>query len=202
MFLLARDRALIALTGADRQAYLQGLVSNDVAKASPQRALYAAFLTPQGKYLHDIFIASLADRLLIECEAARRPDLLRRLSLYKLRSQVALSEENSLAVALYFGGDGLDSLGLPATSGQARPEAGGIVFVDPRLAALGARAYLDPSALPAETGTGAGNIIKESQDGATPTAGTFVGGVLTKATATTGDVRGMVTPNVTPFEKW
>src|SRR5438552_11718141 len=81
MFLLARDRALIALTGVDRQAYLQGLVSNDVAKASPERALYAAFLTPQGKYLHDIFIASLADRLLLECEAARRPGLLRRLSL-------------------------------------------------------------------------------------------------------------------------
>lgn len=55
-----------------------------------------------------------------------------------------------------------------------------------------------PYYLPAETGTGVGNIIKESQDGATPTAGTFVGGVLTKATATTGDVRGMVTPNVTP----
>jgi len=155
MFLLARDRALIALTGVDRQAYLQGLVSNDVAKASPERALYAAFLTPQGKYLHDIFIASLADRLLIECEAARRPDLLRRLSLYKLRSQVALSEENSLAVGLYFGEDALGSLGLPASSGQARPEARGIVFVDPRLAALGARAYFDLSALPAETGTGA-----------------------------------------------
>lgn len=55
-----------------------------------------------------------------------------------------------------------------------------------------------PFYLPAETGTGVGNIIKESQDGATPTPGTFVGGVLTKATATTGDVRGMVTPNVTP----
>jgi hypothetical protein len=55
-----------------------------------------------------------------------------------------------------------------------------------------------PYYLPPQTGTGVGNILKESQDGATPTAGTFVGGVQTKATATTGDVRGTVTPNVTP----
>lgn len=55
-----------------------------------------------------------------------------------------------------------------------------------------------PYYLPAQTGTGIGNILKESQDGATPTAGTAVGGVLTKATATTGDVRGTITPNTAP----
>ena len=153
MFVLARDRALISLAGADRTAFLQGLVSNDVAKASAERALYAAFLTAQGRYLHDIFIAAVGERLLIECEAARRPDLLRRLSLYKLRSQVALAEENGLAVGLYFGEGALSALGLPAASGRARAEAGGVIFVDPRLAALGARGFLPTSALPPETGT-------------------------------------------------
>jgi folate-binding protein YgfZ len=151
MFLLARDRALITVSGADRIAFLQGLVSNDVAKASAGRALYAAFLTAQGKYLHDIFIAAIGERLLIECEAARRPDLLRRLSLYKLRSQVSLSEENGLSVGLCFGEGALSALGLPATSGQARAEQSGVVFVDPRLAALGARAYLPAAGLQPET---------------------------------------------------
>jgi folate-binding protein YgfZ len=153
MFLLARDRALISVSGADRIAFLQGLVSNDVAKVSAGRALYAAFLTAQGKYLHDIFIAAIGERLLIECEAARRPDLVRRLSLYKLRSQVALSEENGLSVGLYFGEGALGALGLPETSGQARVEQSGVVFVDPRLAALGARAYLSGAGLPTETAT-------------------------------------------------
>jgi folate-binding protein YgfZ len=153
MFLLARDRALITVSGADRIAFLQGLVSNDVAKVSAGRALYAAFLTAQGKYLHDIFIAAIGERLLIECEAARRPDLVRRLSLYKLRSQVALSEENGLSVGLYFGEGALGALGLPETSGQARVEQSGVVFVDPRLAALGARAYLPCAGLPTETAT-------------------------------------------------
>jgi folate-binding protein YgfZ len=153
MFLLARDRALISVSGADRIAFLQGLVSNDVAKVSAGRALYAAFLTAQGKYLHDIFIAAIGERLLIECEAPRRPDLVRRLSLYKLRSQVALSEEHGLSVGLYFGEGALGALGLPETSGQARVEQSGVVFVDPRLAALGARAYLSGAGLPTETAT-------------------------------------------------
>ncbi len=153
MFLIARDRALISLTGEDRQAFLQGLVSNDVAKATPTRAIYAAFLTAQGKYLHDIFIAVDGERLVIECEAARRADLLRRLTLYKLRSKVALAEENALSVGLYFGDDALGTLHLPPEAGQARAEHGGVAFVDPRLATLGARAYLPAASLPAETGS-------------------------------------------------
>jgi folate-binding Fe-S cluster repair protein YgfZ len=46
---------------------------------------------PQGKYLHDFFIAEIGDTLYIDCEAPRRQDLLRRLSLYKLRSKVSLA---------------------------------------------------------------------------------------------------------------
>jgi hypothetical protein len=151
MFLIARDRALISLSGEDREAFLQGLVSNDVAKVTAVQAIYAAFLTAQGKYLHDIFIAGDGERLLIECEAARRADLLRRLSLYRLRSKVALAEENNLSVGLWFGDGALGELHLTPKAGEARAERGGVIFVDPRLAALGARGYLPASSLPAET---------------------------------------------------
>ncbi|HZT19599.1 MAG TPA: folate-binding protein [Dongiaceae bacterium] len=155
MFMLARDRALIALAGPDRRSFLQGIVSNDVEKATGQRAIYAAFLTPQGKYLHDIFIAALGERLLIDCEAGRRGDLLRRLSIYKLRAKVALAEENGLSVGLHMGIDALAALGLPAEPGRARAEGEGLVYVDPRLPALGARAILPAAGLPPETGTAA-----------------------------------------------
>jgi len=155
MFVLARDRALIAIAGLDRQTFLQGLVSNDVGKVSAERAIYAAFLTAQGKYLHDIFIAAAGERLLIDCETARRADLLRRLSLYKLRSRVVLAHEDKLAVGLHFGADALKSQRLPAAAGSARSEDGGIIFVDPRLAALGARVFLPPEAMPKESGTAA-----------------------------------------------
>jgi folate-binding protein YgfZ len=152
MFILARDRALISLAGADRISFLQGIVSNDVTKATAERTVYAAFLTPQGKYLHDIFIAASGERLLIDCEAARRADLLRRLGMYKLRAKVSLAEENGLAVGLHFGAGALDALGLPAEAGLSRAEDGGVIFVDPRLAALGARVILPPERMPAESG--------------------------------------------------
>ena len=81
--------------------------------------------------------------MLLDCEAARLADLMRRLKIYKLRSQVALEDASGeLAVAVLFGAQALDALGLPAEAGRAAALAGGLAFVDPRLAGLGARAIL------------------------------------------------------------
>jgi hypothetical protein len=55
-----------------------------------------------------------------------------------------------------------------------------------------------PCFLPGGTSAGIGYALKEVQDGAVATAGTWVGGDLTKATATTGDIRGTWVPNATP----
>jgi folate-binding protein YgfZ len=144
-------RGLIRIEGADARPFLQGIVSNDVNKVSPSRAVYAAFLTPQGKYLHDFFIAELDGALAIDCEAERRDDLLRRLSRFKLRSKVSLAPgPERHAVALIYGAGALAALGLPAERGSAKPFAGGTVYADPRLAEIGARAIL-----PAEAGRAA-----------------------------------------------
>jgi folate-binding protein YgfZ len=138
-----QDRGLIRIEGADARRFLQGIVSNDVNKVSPARAVYAALLTPQGKYLHDFFIAEVGGALMIDCEAARRDDLLRRLSRFKLRSKVTVAPApEGVAVALIYGGDALAALGLPAARGSAKPFAGGVTFADPRLAEIGARAIL------------------------------------------------------------
>lgn len=145
------DRGLIRIDGPDARAFLQGIVSNDVNKVSPARAVYAALLTPQGKYLHDFFIAELDGALVIDCEAARRDDLLRRLSRFKLRSKVALAPgPERRAVALVYGAGALAALGLAAERGAARAFGGGIAYADPRLTEIGARAIL-----PAEGGRAA-----------------------------------------------
>ena len=137
------DRGLIRIEGADARAFLQGIVSNDVNKVSPARAVYAALLTPQGKYLHDFFIAELDGALAIDCEAARRDDLLRRLARFKLRSKVSLAPgPESHAVALVYGAGALAALGLAAERGAAKALAGGIAYADPRLVEIGARAIL------------------------------------------------------------
>jgi folate-binding protein YgfZ len=143
LYLLPENRGLLAIAGEDKVSFLQGLVSNDVTKAGPAQALYSAFLTAQGRYLHDFFLAEAGGSFYLDCEAARREDLKRRLSLYKLRSKVTIADATpSHAVALLYGGVALARLGLGAQPGAAKPFAGGVAYVDPRLPALGARAVL------------------------------------------------------------
>ena len=64
-------RGVLALTGPERVPFLNGLVSNDVARAGPGQAVWAALLTPQGKYLVDFFI--LSDLSLIHISEPTRP---------------------------------------------------------------------------------------------------------------------------------
>ncbi len=140
-YLTQDRRAVIALTGEDRVSFLQGLVSNDVAKATPDQALWAAFLTPQGKFLHEFFIVDDGERLLLAPEAERSAELIKRLTLYKLRSKVEIAETDLVMVALY-GEDAPAALGLDAERGRARSWGGGVVFVDPRHAEIGAVGFL------------------------------------------------------------
>lgn len=141
-YALLEDRAVISLSGEDGKEFLQGLISNDVRRVSAEQAIYGAMLTPQGKYLHDFFVAEAGDRLFIDCERRRAADLRRRLGLYKLRSKVAIAEEPSLAVVVLPGGEVAAKVGLPFEAGRAMAYAGGVAFVDPRLSALGVRMIL------------------------------------------------------------
>lgn len=140
---LLDHRGILKASGADLRDFLQGIVSNDVTKVSGTRAVWSAFLTPQGKFLHEFFLAAKGDGLLLECEAERLDDLKRRLSVYKLRSKVALADGRAdYRVAALLGEDALSALDLPPETGAARALDGGVVFVDPRLPSLGGRALL------------------------------------------------------------
>jgi folate-binding protein YgfZ len=161
--LLAEQRGLIAIRGDDRTTFLQGLVSNDVSRVSAERAVYAALLTPQGRYLHDFFIAAIGDTLYLDCESSRRDDLRRRLSIYRLRSKVTLADATAdFVVALLYGADITAHFGLRDEPGAAKPWEAGAVYVDPRLPELGARAML-PRAhaveILARSGSMAGNTV-------------------------------------------
>src|SRR5437763_4430525 len=141
-FVVLEDRGILAVSGPDRAAFRQGLVSNDVDKIAADRAVYAAFLTAQGKYLHDFIMAAAGEAIWLDCEAARLADLKRRLSIYRLRAKVAIEELPDLAVAAVFDEGACGALNLPEQPGAARAFAGGVALVDPRLAALGARVIL------------------------------------------------------------
>lgn len=137
------ERGVLEIAGADRGDFLQGLISNDVTKVAADRAVYAALLTAQGKYLHDFFVAEIGDAYYLDAEAARLADLKRRLGLYKLRAKVTLADASDRYIAASAFGEGaLDLLELPSEAGVATEFGGGIAYVDPRLSALGARLLL------------------------------------------------------------
>jgi folate-binding protein YgfZ len=127
------DRGIVEVAGADAETFLQGLVTNDVARAGSQGAVYAALLTPQGKIIYDFIIAAAADGFLIDCAKAHAADLAARLKKYRLRAKVTVMDRTAEFAVV--------SLAALPADGTA------VAFVDPRLAALGARAIVPAVAL-------------------------------------------------------
>ncbi len=125
-------RALVAVRGDDRIGFLQGLVSNDMARVEAGQAVWAAFLTPQGKFLHEFFAIPHGETVLLECERARRDDLITRLSRYKLRAKVSLVADDTLTPGVRWGDVG-------DTPGTVKAEGAGVIYVDPRLIGAGSR---------------------------------------------------------------
>ncbi|MDX9860381.1 MAG: folate-binding protein [Rhodospirillales bacterium] len=137
------NRGLLAVRGEDARAFLQGLISNDIRRATDDRAIHAAFLTAQGKFLHEFFVVSLGDAVMLDCEAERAADLARRLSLYRLRSKVVIEQRSAdYVVVAVIGNEAGSAFQLKGEAGAAGAFAGGVVYRDPRLSAAGVRAIL------------------------------------------------------------
>jgi tRNA-modifying protein YgfZ len=115
------DRHVFRLSGPDTRDFLQGLVTNNVNKIDTG-LVYAALLTPQGKYLADFFLAAGGADVLLDADATQADALRQRLSMYKLRADVTI-----------------DDSGLHMHRGLGPVPADG--FADPRHPALGWRAY-------------------------------------------------------------
>ena len=130
-FCLLPHRSVIAVAGADRVEFLQGLISNDTTKVAPGRAIWAALLTPQGRFLNDMFVADAGgETLLLETERERAPALARKLKMYTLRSKATVEDRSAaMEVAVVFGDGAPKALDLD----------GAVSFIDPRLEALGVR---------------------------------------------------------------
>ncbi len=140
-------RGFILVGGEDRVAFLQGLVSNDLRRLDGEHGLWAALLSPQGKFLYDLFLYPMGEAILIETEGARVAALVSHLTRYILRAKVTIdnvSDRFELFHAWGANGDGVESsliFGLPAP-GTAVPFSMGMVLADPRQGALGLRVAL------------------------------------------------------------
>ena len=145
---LLPERGVIEVGGPEARAFLQGLITNNMDLVSATRAISAALLTPQGKYLFDFLIVQQESAFLLDCEIERLGDLVKRLNFYKLRAKVTVRDASAeFSVAAMPGPEGVSEFGLSAQPGAARPYAGGALFTDPRLAAMGVRIILPPGEL-------------------------------------------------------
>jgi folate-binding protein YgfZ len=140
------NRGLIHITGADATEFLQGMISNDIDLVAPEKSVYAALLTPQGKFLFDFFV--LRDRAgtgyLLDCDIERLPILQKRLTMYKLRADVTLEDASSNIAVFGCFGDG--QIGIPGIdsqlAGSTVSDNDCLAYVDPRLAEMGVRIFL------------------------------------------------------------
>lgn len=115
------DRSLISVSGPDARGFLQNLLTQDLDVLDAGAVAYAALLSPQGKVNADMFVWARDNRVLLDVEPGRAADLLRRLTMYKLRANVTV-QDISVTYAVIFGDAPID---------------GGAV--DPRLGELGWR---------------------------------------------------------------
>lgn len=132
------DRGVVRIAGADALVFLDRMVTNDLDGMAPGEARFAGLLSPQGKVLFEFIVVrpSRDDGLLLDAARAHVADLVKRLSLYKLRSKVEI-EDASQAVAVAVGVRSLDT------------------FSDPRHQSLPQRALVPPDNLAAAAGTNA-----------------------------------------------
>jgi folate-binding protein YgfZ len=128
-------RAVLEIQGEDKATFLQGLITNDITKVTPTQTIYAALLTPQGRFLYDFFISEKEESYFLETDKERIEALLKKLNLYKLRSEVNLSLRPDIHVFALWGEGTAENLGLLEEKGYTHD----LLFIDPRLIDLGAR---------------------------------------------------------------
>ena len=121
------QRGVVEVSGPDTVSFLDGLVTAAVAKIPVDGLGHGGLLTPQGKLMFAFFLHRFAeDGVRLEVDRAVAADLAKRLSFYKLRAKVTVTDRSdAFMVAVAWGGD------LPY--GFA---------VDPRKPGLGGRALV------------------------------------------------------------
>ena len=138
--IILENRGLISITGDDAKEYLQNIITNDINKVSKINSIFAALLSPQGKYLFDFFVIKDSEGYLIDCDGKSVKELVFNLSKYKIRSKIEIKDLSSNYVVAVMNFDNFKiiqkELGKQETTLEYRESP---IFVDPRDNDLGAR---------------------------------------------------------------
>jgi len=124
------DRGVVRIDGADSEKLLQSLVTNEIEGLATGDARFAGLLSPQGKILFDFFIVRSDTGYLLDVAAAKTADLVKRLTMYKLRADVAIADVSPSFAVYAVWSDGAAALTATRTC---------VHFNDPRHPAMGIR---------------------------------------------------------------
>lgn len=125
---LLKDRALVSVSGAEAEHFLQNIVTTDLDQLGTGEAKPGALLTPQGKILFDFLVSRPGDNaFLLECRADIADDFMRRLMLYRLRAKVDISKQEQSLVSVEWR---IDSTASDFDSGKAEPAVADRRFAD------------------------------------------------------------------------
>ena len=137
------DRGVVSLSGPDAESFLDNLATNDLSEMVVGEARFAGLLTPQGKILFEFFAIRTADGFLLDTLAAKTAELVKRLTMYKLRAKVVLADVSAdYAVAAAWGAPPPAIAEGWCTVDPRSPNLGWRLLV-PRTAALSATATDD-----------------------------------------------------------
>lgn len=120
-----KNRAVVKVIGVDSFKFLQSILTNDLNKLRKDQAIYACLLTPQGKYFADFFLYCVEDGVLIDLYALRKEEILKKLNMYRLRSEVDFIDMPEYKV--------ISSVSMSFE---------GVFFKDPRSSSLGMRGFV------------------------------------------------------------
>jgi len=151
---LLPDRGVVKVAGEDARKFLNGLLTTDIAKVTPERASFSALLTPQGKIMVDMIVVEAAAEdgggFFLDCPRALGKMLVDRLNFYKLRAKVIVEDLSEV-------------LGVIAMWDGAGETEYGLCYADPRLPALGSRCMLPPH-LAAEAASDLGAALVQASE--------------------------------------
>lgn len=193
------DRAVLEVTGEDRLAFLQGLISNDVTQIPEGGSIWAALLTPQGKWLADFFLVAQANRLLMDVEAGLAEMAMAKLLRFKLRSKVAMARLE-LTVQAGWG----EAMPEGAAPDPRLPEAGWRLVTDAPLAETASAAEYDTHRLSLGLPDGSRDLVAENSilleagfdelNGVSWSKGCYMGQELTARTKYRGLIKRRLVP--------
>jgi len=131
---LLADRAVVSLTGADAVGFLDNVATNDLSAVPAGEARFAALLTPQGKILFEFFALRTEDGWRLDTLGTKSADLVKRLTMYKLRAKVTVADVSP-------------DYAVGSAWGPSRPAIdAGSVYADPRHGDLGWRLMMPRAA--------------------------------------------------------